>query len=161
MGTSPHPEAELLRRARQARGLSIPAAAEAAGISHQRWGQIERSEGKQAPPETIARMAKAVGVTAVRLAEVRPKAADILEEIELQEAAGGDDFEAKMRAAIERLPAEDRAAVEELYADLMETQERNRRTLEKVVSLFAKRETRSSGRKNGRDIIAGEAAEGS
>ena len=88
-------------------------------------------------------------------------ATDVLEEIELREAVGTDDFDAKMRAAIERLSADDRAAVEELYADLVETQERNRRTLEKVVSLFAKREKRSTGGNPANDISTGEAAEGS
>jgi transcriptional regulator with XRE-family HTH domain len=164
MGTSPHPEAALLRRARQARGLSIPAAAEAAGISPQRWGQIERSEGKEAPPETIARMAHAVGVTAVRLAEHRPNAADILDELELQAAAGTDAFEAKVKEAMARLPAEERSVVEDLYAELVETeerQERKRRSLERLISVFVHR-PKTDGTEDTRGSVAtnGDLAEG-
>lgn len=87
------PEGALIRLARKARGLSVNKAVklvqEAApdmrlGVS--RWYHIESgTEGKSnpvvAPPETIAHMANAVGLTPDRLAPHRPDAAEILEEI--------------------------------------------------------------------------------
>lgn len=136
MGTSPHPEAELIRRARNARRMNIPDAATAAGISQQRWGQIERSEGRQAPPETVAHMAHAVGVTSERLAERRKDAAEILEEIELQEAAGTSDFERKARSVIDRLPQAQRSVVEELFAEHVAAQGRTQQILEELIILL-------------------------
>lgn len=75
------PEGALIERAREARSprLSIRAAAEAAGLSDGRWRQIVngyQSAGASqyitvvGPAETIARMAKVVGVTAEQLSEV-------------------------------------------------------------------------------------------
>lgn len=69
-------------------------------------------------------------------------AADVLEEIELQEAAGTDAFETTVRAALDRLPADERSIVEELYAELVETQERQarkRHALERLISVFVHR----------------------
>lgn len=139
MGTTRYPEAELIRRARNARRMNIPDAAAAAGISQQRWGQIERSEGRQAPPETIAHMARGVGVTSDRLAEVRPEAAEILEEIELQEAAGTSDFERRVTAIVGRLPREERSVVEELLAEHLAARERNEQIIEKLIILMGHR----------------------
>lgn len=140
-----HPEAEFLRRARQARHLSIPAAAAEAGISHQRWGQIERSERGRAPAETIAHMAHAVGISAERLGALRPgderlrEAAEVLEEIEVQKAAGASAFERNIRNVLQGLPNDERSVLEEFYAGIIEHQKRDQQTLEKLVNLLARR----------------------
>ncbi|WVX88601.1 immunity repressor [Gordonia phage CheeseTouch] len=72
------PEAQLIRDARNAQGVSIRAAARAANLSEGRWRQIEagyqtvrageRSE-VVAPAVTLARMARVVGVSADQLRE--------------------------------------------------------------------------------------------
>lgn len=96
-GVPPPPqEAQLIRRAREARGLSPEQAAKATSIrlGGMRWRQIERGwEAKKPPravialPKTLAHMAHAVGITPERLEEAgRHDAADILREIILQEA---------------------------------------------------------------------------
>lgn len=75
------PEGALIERAREAHNprLSIRAAADAAGMSDGRWRQIVngyQSAGASqyitvvGPAETIARMAKVVGVTAEQLTDV-------------------------------------------------------------------------------------------
>jgi hypothetical protein len=75
------PEGALIEQVREARTprLSIRAAATEAGISEGRWRQIVsgyQSAGAGqfitviGPPETIARMAKVVGVTAEQLMDV-------------------------------------------------------------------------------------------
>lgn len=90
-------EAELIRLARQARGLSPDEAAERTPIRIKgfRWRQIEKgwkgkvgtSERAIAPDKTLAHMAYTVGVTPSRLAEAgREKAAAILREIQIQNA---------------------------------------------------------------------------
>jgi transcriptional regulator with XRE-family HTH domain len=73
------PEGALLDTARRALKLSARAAAELAGMSDARWRNIVsgyQSAGRgqyiavSAPPETLARMAQAVGVSAKELFEV-------------------------------------------------------------------------------------------
>ena len=93
----PPPEADLIRLARQARGLSPDEAADRTPIRIKgfRWRQIESgwkgkpgaSEKTQAPDKTLAHMAFTVGVTPSRLIEAgREKAAEILREIQIQNA---------------------------------------------------------------------------
>jgi hypothetical protein len=94
---APPPEAELIRLARQARGLSPEDAADRTPvrIGGFRWRQIENgykgksgaSDPVKAPDKTLAHMAYTVGVTPSRLMEVgRDKAAEILREIQIQNA---------------------------------------------------------------------------
>lgn len=87
----PAPEGALIHRARESAEISIPAAAKAAGITDTRWSQIERGrerrKGTDVPARakagTLARMARAVGVSPERLETegARPDAAEILREI--------------------------------------------------------------------------------
>jgi transcriptional regulator with XRE-family HTH domain len=72
------PEGRLIRRKRTAARISIPAAAKAAGISSDHWGNVERGtrsvggqgqEDVTGTPATIALMARTVGVTADELTE--------------------------------------------------------------------------------------------
>ncbi len=89
------PEGILIRRAREAAGITVPEAAQAAGISKARWTQVETGyETRQgaarpvrAKPGTIARMAHAVGISPERMETegTRPDAAEVLREIERQE----------------------------------------------------------------------------
>lgn len=81
-------EALLIRRARQALGLSPERIVERLSrvtMSGRNWRQIE--DGRAAPDETIAHMAYVADVDADQLAEARPEAAEILREIERQEGA--------------------------------------------------------------------------
>jgi len=93
----PPPEADLIRLARQARGLSPEEAAERTPVRIKgfRWRQIEKgykgkvgeSDRVQAPATTLAHMAFTVGVTPSRLTEAgREDAAKILREIQIQSA---------------------------------------------------------------------------
>ena len=93
----PPPEADLIRLARQARGLSPDEAADRTPVRIKgfRWRQIENgfkgkvgeSDRVKAPPKTLAHMAYTVGVTPSRLTEVgRDDAAQILREIQIQNA---------------------------------------------------------------------------
>ncbi|MBB2909288.1 transcriptional regulator with XRE-family HTH domain [Streptosporangium becharense] len=95
------PEADLIRLARKARGMTAKEAADRTPIrlSESRWYHIERGwESKtkpvKAPPNTLAHMARVVGVSPERLAEAgREDAAEILREIlrlEQQEPASLD-----------------------------------------------------------------------
>lgn len=91
------PEGSLIRRAREAAGLSIPEAVRRSGVSKARWSQVETGyetrDGTlrvvQARAGTLARMANAVGVTAERLETegARPDAAEILREISRRQNA--------------------------------------------------------------------------
>lgn len=98
----PPPEADLIRLARQARGLSPEEAADRTPVRIKgfRWRQIEKgykgkigeSDRVQAPPKTLAHMAATVGVTPSRLTEAgREDAAKILREIQIQKAASLPD----------------------------------------------------------------------
>ena len=93
----PPAEADLIRLARQARGLSPEEAADLTPVRIKgfRWRQIEKGyKGKVGEsdrviglPKTIAHMAYTVGVTPSRLAEAgREDAAAILREIQIQKA---------------------------------------------------------------------------
>lgn len=95
---APPPEAALIRVARQAAGLSIAAAAQAAiiDISLPRWSQIETGyeirRGKAKPvrarDDTIAHMAYVTGVSPARLDQAgRPEAAEVLREIHRRQDA--------------------------------------------------------------------------
>lgn len=92
----PPPEAELIRLARMAKGVSPEAAAELAPIrlGGARWRHIERGFEPKRPPKpvrapdkTLAHMARVVGVSPERLVEAgRAVAAEVLREIIRQEA---------------------------------------------------------------------------
>lgn len=96
----PPAEADLIRVARLARGISPEAAADLAPIrlGGARWRHIERGYEPKKPPKkvrapdkTLAHMARVVGVTPERLEEVgRGLAAEILREILRQEAEAGE-----------------------------------------------------------------------
>ena len=85
------PEAALIRLARQASNIRMAQAAEEAGVSLARWSHIENGHEKRqgtirpvkAKADTLARMARAVGVSPERLETegCRPDAAGILREI--------------------------------------------------------------------------------
>lgn len=101
--TSPPAEARLIRRAREASGLSYDQAAQRLKIklSGRRWRQLEEgrehSGGKPATmgDATLAHMAHIVGVTPEQLLAVsREEAAEILREIERQERKLADSREA-------------------------------------------------------------------
>ncbi|MGW5477611.1 hypothetical protein [Streptomyces sp. NPDC004008] len=106
----PPPEADLIRLARQARGLSPEEAADRTPIrlGGFRWRQIENGfKGKsgsspevRAPDKTLAHMAHTVGVTPSRLIEAgRGAAAEILREIQIQNA----DREASLPDPLDQL----------------------------------------------------------
>jgi transcriptional regulator with XRE-family HTH domain len=90
----PPAEAQLIRRAREAAGLSPETAAarmQAGIIGSARWRQIEAGHRSDSPKpviakaSTLAHMALAVGVTADRLAEAgRTDAAEVLREVALK-----------------------------------------------------------------------------
>lgn len=92
----PSHEGELIRRARQARGLSADEAAARTPIRIKgfRWRQIEDGRKRKtdppgsdrAPDKTVAHMSYTVGVRPDGLAEFRPEAAEILREIQIQRA---------------------------------------------------------------------------
>lgn len=140
----PPPEADLIRLARQARGLSPEEAADRTPIRIKgfRWRQIENgykgkpgaSDEVKGPDKTIAHMAHTVGVTSARLAEYRPKAAAILREIEIQQVERSDalpDPLARLTSERQRiimdliaeLPARDRAPALRRLAERVESGE--------------------------------------
>lgn len=95
------PEGELIERARIRMGVSVRAIAKAAGLSDTRWGQLVKgyatpSAGNvvsvTAPAVTLARMARAVGVTRSELEGVgrldAAKAFDSLGEERVQAESG-------------------------------------------------------------------------
>lgn len=96
----PPPEAEFIRLARLARGLSPEQAAPRTGIklSGSRWRHIEqgystKDKPVRAPAKTLAHMARTVGVTPERLVEAgREDAAEILWEIQRQESEHSKPF---------------------------------------------------------------------
>jgi transcriptional regulator with XRE-family HTH domain len=87
----PPPEAVLLYRARESAEITMADAARSAGITDTRWSQIERGHERRkgidvparAKAGTLARMARAIGISPERLESEgrRPDAADILREI--------------------------------------------------------------------------------
>lgn len=96
----PPPEAVLIRRARQARGLTRAQAAERSGVvKASRWGQIENGYvmkgGVPVPTKAgdmqLAHMARTVGLAPERLDDVGCRtAADILREILEQDRVYAD-----------------------------------------------------------------------
>lgn len=142
----PPPEADLIRLARQARGLSPEEAAERTPIRIKgfRWRQIEKGfkgkVGESDPvvglPKTIAHMAYTVGVTPSRLIEAgREDAAQILREIQIQNAgdtvAGlpdpldqlGPDRQRIILDMLQQLPARDRGPALRRLAERVEAGE--------------------------------------
>jgi hypothetical protein len=140
----PPPEADLIRLARQARGLSPEEAADRTPIRIKgfRWRQIEKgwkgkpgaSDPAPAPAKTLAHMAHTVGVASARLAEYRPDAAEILREIEIQQVERSDalpDPLARLTSERQRiimdmiaeLPARDRAPALRRLAERVEAGE--------------------------------------
>lgn len=107
----PPPEAVLIRRARQARGLTRAEAAERSSVvKASRWGQIENGyvmkAGQPVPTKAgdmqLAHMARTVGVSAERLDEVgRHDAAEILREILNQDLVYADMSDRLERTAWE------------------------------------------------------------
>jgi len=100
------PWGQLIRLARDAAGLSIPAAARLAGVSRDNWGHIERGYqnlgAKRAPrsapgnASTVARMADAVGITPERLEEAgRSDAAAVLREMDRRRQAAAEPTDAE------------------------------------------------------------------
>ena len=120
----PPPEADLIRLARQARGLSPEEAADRTPIRIKgfRWRQIENgykgkpgtSDEVKGPDKTIAHMAHTVGVTSARLAEFRPKAAAILREIEIQQVERSD----ALPDPLARLTSERQRIIMDMIAEL-------------------------------------------
>lgn len=130
----PPAEARLIRRNRQARGLSVPAAAAATGgmVSAPRWTQIEQGfmirRGVRVPTRAgdgvLAHMADAVGVTPEQLQELgRGEAAEILRAIQRPRPPRGP--QPPDLAAIasyftdERIPAKQRQRVAARFLALM------------------------------------------
>jgi hypothetical protein len=142
---TPSPEGELIRLARQARGLSPEEAADRTPIRIKgfRWRQIENgykgkigaSDPVRAPDKTIAHMAYTVGVGPSRLAEAgRAKAAEILREIQIQRAgesanlpdplaALGDERQRIIVDMLKQLPPADRGPALRRLAERVEAGE--------------------------------------
>lgn len=162
---APPPEADLIRLARQARGLSPEEAADRTPVRIKgfRWRQIEKGwKGKPgasdpaiAPAKTLAHMAYTVGVTPSRLAEVgREDAAKILREIQIQNAGRDaslpdplDNLDAQRQRIIldmlGQLPARDRGPALRRLAERVEAGEL---TAEDDASATAPREEGGSRR---------------
>ena len=127
----PPPEAELIRRKRESPpNMKIRHAAELAGMSEGRWRQLENGGWKRrgrwdteiAPADTLARMARAVGVTPDELTE-----------------AGRADAAAELAALPPLEPAQD--PIEEIMA--------NYRLLEaRVAELEGKGSDEGNGERN-------------
>lgn len=132
----PPPEADLIRVARLARGMSPEKAADQTPIrlGGARWRHIERGYEPKRPPKrvrapdkTLAHMAFVVGVSPERLAEAgRDLAADVLREIIRQEAEAGQQEEtayANMADRLERtawempLPVEERRLIVDMLRE--------------------------------------------
>lgn len=141
----PPPEADLIRLARQARGLSTDEAAERTPVRIKgfRWRQIENgfkgkpgaSDPVKAPAKTLAHMAYTVGVAPARLVEAdREDAAKILREIQIQRAgesaslpdplaALGDERQRIIVDMLKQLPPEDRGPALRRLAERVEAGE--------------------------------------
>lgn len=124
------PEGELLRHARRRREspISTRQAAEATPrVSPGWWQQIEkgyRSAGRGqrvevvAPAETLARMARAVGVTPDELVKAdRSDAADALRDMQPAPAVAGDTDEVWERLAALDVSSEDRDTIARMLTD--------------------------------------------
>ncbi|MEV6833571.1 hypothetical protein AB0N17_03410 [Streptomyces sp. NPDC051133] len=141
----PAPEGELIRLARQARGLSPEEAADRTPIRIKgfRWRQIENgykgkigeSDPVRAPDKTLAHMAFTVGVAPNRLTEVgREGAAAILREIQIQRAGESASLPDPLAALgaerqriivdmLKQLPPEDRGPALRRLAERVESGE--------------------------------------
>ncbi|HZB31268.1 MAG TPA: helix-turn-helix domain-containing protein [Streptosporangiaceae bacterium] len=152
MGKPAYPEAALLNTARLARRLSLPDAAARAGVSHQTWGRVERSDGNRAGADTIAHMAHAVGIASERLASIATsesdnhlrRAAEVLREIEMQ-GSSGSEFQRWLQSQLREFSDEERVIVEELLSEYQELQQSNARLMEKIVVLFRQRKRGDHG----------------
>ncbi|MDX2667432.1 helix-turn-helix transcriptional regulator [Streptomyces stelliscabiei] len=124
----PPPEAVLIRRARQARGLTRAEAAERSSVvKASRWGQIENGYLMKAgvPVSTkagdmqLAHMARTVGLSPERLEESgRTDAAEILREIQEQEQSYADMSDRLERTAWEMpLSVEDRKLIVDMLRE--------------------------------------------
>jgi hypothetical protein len=142
---APPPEADLIRLARQARGLSPEEAADRTPVRIKgfRWRQIENgwkgkpgtSDPVKAPAKTLAHMSFTVGVTPSRLTEAgREDAAAILREIQIQRAGESaslpdplDNLDAERQRIIldmlAQLPARDRGPALRRLAERVEAGE--------------------------------------
>lgn len=139
------PAAQLVARARKARGLTPEQAAAQLpaniAIKGGRWRQIEQGyiakRGERVPTEAdatqLAHMAAVVGVAPHQLDEIESTdAADILREIVRQAEGGGQDLLARLglesdrqfMAALNRLPPEYHRAALEQVAELRRRIER-------------------------------------
>lgn len=78
-------------------------------------------------------MAHAVGITSGRLAEARKDAAEILEEIELQQTGDRPEFERRVRAIIGRSPELESPVLEEMYAEHQAIQKRQDQLFEAML----------------------------
>jgi transcriptional regulator with XRE-family HTH domain len=124
----PPPEAVLIRRARQARGLTRAEAAERSSVvKASRWGQIENGyvmkAGVPVPTKAgdmqLAHMARTVGLSPERLVEVGcGDAADILHEILEQDRVYADMSDRLERTAWEMpLPVEERKLIVDMLRE--------------------------------------------
>lgn len=124
----PPPEAVLIRRARQARGLTRAEAAERSSVvKASRWGQIENGYLMKAgvPVETragdmpLAHMARTVGLSPERLEDAgRTDAAEILREIQEQEQSYADMSDRLERTAWEMpLSVDDRKLIVDMLRE--------------------------------------------
>jgi len=130
----PPPEAELIRTARTSPPLvKIRRAADLAGISEGRWRQLEnggwkrrgRWETEVAPADTLARMARAVGVTPAQLtAAGRPDAAA---ELEALAPLGPEPDNGGSQQDVQRLEYEVRSMRAEIDRLAAALERRNRR----------------------------------
>ncbi|MER6532980.1 helix-turn-helix transcriptional regulator [Streptomyces sp900105755] len=124
----PPPEAVLIRRARQARGMTRAQAAERSGVvKASRWGQIENGyvmkAGVPVPTKPgdmqLAHMARTVGVSPERLDEVGSQAAaEILREILQQDRVYADLSDRLERTAWEMpLPLDERKLIVDMLRE--------------------------------------------
>jgi transcriptional regulator with XRE-family HTH domain len=120
-GREPPPEAQMIRRYREALGISPEVAADRLEIkmSARRWRQIEAGEETKggrhadASPGQLAHMARAVGVRPEQLDELgKQEAAEILRVIEARAASTPEEEPADPLAGLPEDTAERRAALE-------------------------------------------------
>jgi transcriptional regulator with XRE-family HTH domain len=135
--TAPRPpQPSVMQLIQKRRKQSIRQAAATAGISEARWRQLESGARstplgyapEPAPPGTLARMARAAGVTPAELRENgEDEAAVILEELIAEHAAQADADEeaaaagARAASEVRGLSARQRAALAAMIADDLRT----------------------------------------
>ncbi|MGW0574806.1 hypothetical protein ACWD25_02320 [Streptomyces sp. NPDC002920] len=140
----PPPGMDLVQIARKARSLSPESAAQLmpykfSGTSWRHYEAGYRGQDRKpvvAKPETLAAMARTVGITADRMEERNPQAAVIMREMELQHAPALPDalrsapahVSRMIDAALEDVEPEDRAEVlRKMAADYEAVQRRRAR----------------------------------